>query len=43
MTTAQHTESALLPDEIARRIVLPEGHADLAALHDAYKWVRNNT
>jgi cytochrome P450 len=42
MTTAQHTESALLPDEIARRIVLPEGHADLTALHEAYKWVRNN-
>jgi cytochrome P450 len=42
MTTAQHSESALLPDEIARRIVLPEGHVDLTALHEAYKWVRNN-
>jgi cytochrome P450 len=42
MTTAQHTESALLPGEIARRIVLAEGHADLAALHEAYEWVRNN-
>jgi len=42
MTTAQPTESALHPNEIARRIVLPEGHADLTALHDAYKWLRNN-
>jgi cytochrome P450 len=42
VTTAEHTESAILPEEIARQIVLPEGHADLAALHEAYKWVRNN-
>lgn len=42
MTTAQQAEPAVLPEEIARRIVLPEGHADLAALHDAYKWLRNN-
>src|SRR6202011_435570 len=42
MTTAAHTESTTIPDEIARQIVLPEGHGDLAALHEAYKWVRNN-
>src|SRR5258705_13712746 len=42
MTTAEHTEAATIPDEIARQIVLPEGHGDLAALHEAYKWVRNN-
>ncbi|MEB3061914.1 cytochrome P450 [[Mycobacterium] zoologicum] len=42
MTTAQHTEAAILPDEIARQIVLPEGHADLDALFAAYKWARNN-
>jgi cytochrome P450 len=42
MTTTQPTESAVLPDEIARRLVLPEGHADLVALYDAYKWMRNN-
>ena len=42
MTTAKNTEPAILPDEIARRIVLPDGHADLAALHEAYKWLRNN-
>jgi len=42
MTTAQHTEAATIPDGIARQIVLPEGHGDLAALHEAYKWVRNN-
>jgi cytochrome P450 len=42
MTTTQHTEPAILPDEIARRIVLPEGHSDLTALYEAYKWLRNN-
>lgn len=42
MTTAQTTDSALIPDEIARQIVLPAGHADEAALWDAYKWLRNN-
>src|SRR6202045_5007896 len=42
MTTTQPTEEAVLPDEIARRLVLPEGHSDLAALHEAYKWLRNN-
>lgn len=41
MTTTE-TDQALLPDEIARRIVLPEGHADLASLHDAYRWMRHN-
>jgi cytochrome P450 len=42
MTTAEHTQAATIPDEVARQIVLPEGHGDLAALHEAYKWVRNN-
>ena len=42
MTTTQHTEPAILPDDIARQIVLPEGHSDLGALHEAYKWLRNN-
>jgi hypothetical protein len=42
VTTTQHTEPAILPDEIARRIVLPEGHSDLTMLYDAYKWLRNN-
>jgi cytochrome P450 len=42
MTTAQQAEPAILPENIARQLVLPEGHADLAALFDAYKWMRNN-
>lgn len=42
MTTIEHTETATIPDEVARQIVLPEGHADLGALHEAYKWLRNN-
>jgi cytochrome P450 len=42
MTTVEHTEAATIPDEIARQIVLPEGHGDLVALHEAYKWLRHN-
>lgn len=42
MTTTQETASAVAPDEVARGIVLPEGHADLTALHEAYKWLRDN-
>jgi cytochrome P450 len=42
MTVAQPTDAAVIPDEIARRIVLPEGHGDLEALHEAYRWLRNN-
>jgi cytochrome P450 len=35
-------ESATVPDEVARQIVLPEGHRDEAALYAAYRWVREN-
>lgn len=42
MTTVHDTKEAVLPDEIARRIVLPEGHADLDSLHEAYRWMRHN-
>jgi len=42
VTTAQDTKEAILPDEIARRIVLPEGHADLPSLYEAYRWMRHN-
>jgi cytochrome P450 len=42
VTTAQIAESALIPEHVARQIVLPEGHADETALWDAYKWLRLN-
>ena len=42
MTTTQPVAQAILPDEIARKIVLPEGHADLDSLHAAYRWMRQN-
>ncbi len=42
MTTIQPTAQAILPDEIARKIVLPEGHGDLDSLHEAYRWMRAN-
>ncbi|KOU59843.1 cytochrome P450 [Streptomyces sp. MMG1533] len=31
-----------VPDDIARRIVLPEGHGDESALFEAYRWLRRN-
>lgn len=42
MTTIQPTEEAVLPEKVARRLVLPEGHSDLTALHEAHKWLRDN-
>ncbi|MGA9612640.1 MAG: cytochrome P450, partial [Mycobacterium sp.] len=42
MTTTEHSAPAILPEKIARQLVLPEGHSDLNALHEAYKWLRNN-
>lgn len=42
MSTAQYTQPAVLPEDVARQIVLPEGHSDLDALFAAYKWMRTN-
>ncbi|MBA8961876.1 cytochrome P450 [Rhodococcus percolatus] len=39
-TTEQVTE--LIPDAVARQIVLPEGHRDNDALFEAYRWLREN-
>jgi cytochrome P450 len=39
-TTEQVTE--LIPDTVARQIVLPEGHRDNDALFEAYRWLREN-
>ncbi|AEH07877.1 MULTISPECIES: cytochrome P450 [Protofrankia] len=43
--TVTHTESTSatgVPDEIARRVVLPEGHRDDEPLFAAYRWLREN-
>jgi cytochrome P450 len=32
----------LVPEAIARQIVLPEGHGDDAAVFEAYRWLREN-
>ncbi len=42
MTSVEATHPTLLPDEIARQVVLPEGHADETALFAAYAWLRRN-
>ncbi|NDK89125.1 cytochrome P450 [Gordonia desulfuricans] len=42
MTTFATPTRTQVPDEIARRIVLPEGHSDNAALYEAYRWLREN-
>ncbi|WP_370182352.1 cytochrome P450 [Rhodococcus wratislaviensis] len=39
-TTEQVTE--LIPDAVARQVVLPEGHRDNDALFEAYRWLREN-
>ncbi|MFZ2173901.1 MAG: cytochrome P450, partial [Rhodococcus sp. (in: high G+C Gram-positive bacteria)] len=39
-TTEQATQ--LIPDAIARQVVLPEGHSDNDALFEAYRWLREN-
>src|ERR1700677_4400606 len=42
MTIGEPPAPAILPEDIARQLVLPESHSDLTALHEAYKWLRNN-
>ncbi|WP_368680243.1 cytochrome P450 (plasmid) [Rhodococcus opacus] len=41
MSSAELT-TELIPDDIARQILLPEGHRDETALFDAYRWLRAN-
>jgi len=40
--TASIERTRAVPDEIARQIVLPEGHRDERALWEAYAWLREN-
>jgi cytochrome P450 len=42
MTTIESALAATVPDDIARQIVLPEGHADDSILFEAYAWLREN-
>ncbi|MDR7254226.1 cytochrome P450 [Nocardioides sp. BE266] len=42
MTLTAPTETTDVPQEIARRIVLPEGHKDDGPLFEAYRWMRDN-
>ncbi|MET8430915.1 cytochrome P450 [Nocardia sp. NPDC004860] len=42
MTTVESADTGTVPDEIARKIVLPEGHTDDTTLYEAYRWLREN-
>jgi cytochrome P450 len=41
-TEASAAPTEAVPDDIARQIVLPEGHRDEAQLFQAYAWLREN-
>jgi cytochrome P450 len=41
-STMQSGASAVIPDDIAQQIVLPEGHRDETRLFEAYRWLREN-
>jgi cytochrome P450 len=40
--TTQPIRTSTIPEEIARQVVLPEGHRDDASLFDAYRWLREH-
>jgi cytochrome P450 len=42
MTITETTSTVPVPDEIARRVVLPEGHRDDGPLFEAYRWLREH-
>lgn len=42
MSTVTEVEKAIVPDDIAKQIVLPEGHRDEDKLFAAYAWLREN-
>lgn len=42
MTTTEARTAEVVPEHIAKQVVLPEGHRDETALFDAYRWLREN-
>jgi cytochrome P450 len=42
MTIAESPAARTMPDDVARQIVLPEGHRDDGLLFEAYRWLRDN-
>jgi cytochrome P450 len=42
MTLTELPPAVTVPDEIARQIVLPEGHRNDEAVFEAYRWMREN-
>ena len=42
MTVTEPTPTVSVPDDIARRVVLPEGHREDEPLFAAYQWLREN-
>ncbi|PYE12330.1 cytochrome P450 [Williamsia limnetica] len=41
-STVKSPVDAILPESIARQVVLPEGHSDDDKLFEAYRWLREN-
>lgn len=42
MTVTDYPDTSIVPEEIGRKIVLPEGHGNEPELFAAYKWLRKN-
>jgi cytochrome P450 len=42
MTSTEARDLTPIPDDIARQVVLPEGHRDEVRLFEAYRWLREN-
>ncbi|GAB3379393.1 cytochrome P450 [Amycolatopsis echigonensis] len=42
MTTTPEVSTRPIPEEIAKQVVLPEGHRDDGPLFEAYRWLREN-
>lgn len=42
MSITEADQGVMVPDHIARQIVMPEGHRDDEAVFEAYRWLREN-
>jgi hypothetical protein len=42
MTTLEVDRTSEIPDHVARRVMLAEGHRDEVELYEAFEWIRAN-